>query len=42
MLKTILKKIAIKHTEKAFTIMNNYQPKMPKILRDKIASERDK
>ena len=35
-MKKILKQIAFKNTEKAFTIMQHYQPKMPKILKEKL------
>lgn len=35
-MKNILKTIANKYTEKAFTIMGHYQPKMPKILKEKL------
>ena len=35
-MKKILKEIALKNTEKAFTIMSHYQPKMPKILKEKL------
>lgn len=36
MMKSLLKIIANKYTEKAFTIMGHYQPKMPKILKEKL------
>lgn len=35
-MKEILKRIALRNTEKAFTIMSHYQPKMPKILKEKL------
>ena len=35
-MKKILKLIAFKNTEKAFTIMEHYNPKMPKILKEKL------
>lgn len=35
-MKKFLKNIAFKNTEKAFTIMKMYQPKMPKILKEKL------
>ena len=35
-MKNILKKIAFNHTEKAFTFMQHYQPKLPKALKEKI------
>lgn len=35
-MKKILKLIAFKNTEKAFTIMEYYNPKMPKILKEKL------
>lgn len=36
MMKSLLKIIANKYTEKAFTIMGHYQLKMPKILKEKL------
>lgn len=41
-MKKFLKKIAIKNTEKAFTAMSHFQPKMPKILMDKIKEDKTK
>ena len=35
-MKNLLKKIALNSTEKAFTFMEHYQPKMPKILKEKL------
>lgn len=40
-MKNLLKKIAVKSTEKAFTAMNVYQPKMPKVLEKKIEEKKD-
>lgn len=41
-MKKILRKIAIKNTEKAFTAMNHFQSKMPKILMNKIEEKKSK
>ena len=35
-MKNLLKKIALNSTEKAFTFMEHYNPKMPKILKEKL------
>lgn len=40
-MKNTLKKIANKNTEKAFTSMFVYQPKLPKALKNKIESKKD-
>lgn len=39
-MKKFLKKIAIKNTEKAFTAMKIYQPKLPKLLKQKIENNK--
>ena len=39
-MKNLLKKLAIKNVEKAFTIMGHFQPKMPKILEKKISEKK--
>ena len=41
-MKRLLKIIANKYTEKAFTIMGHYQPKMPKSLMEKAMDENKK
>lgn len=40
-MKDILKKVAQNSTEKAFTFMFVYQPKLPKALKNKIESKKD-
>lgn len=40
-MKKILKGISSKMTEKAFTSMSVYQPKLPKALKNKIESKKD-
>lgn len=40
-MKNILKIIANKSNEKAFTFMGIYQPKLPKALKNKIKSKKD-
>lgn len=39
-MKKLLKSIAIKNTEKAFTAMKVYQPKLPKLLKEKIENNK--
>lgn len=41
-MKNLLKKLAMNNTEKAFTAMNHFQPKMPKALKAKIESKKSK
>nr|DAE24525.1 MAG TPA: AgrD [Siphoviridae sp. ctyvQ1] len=41
-MKNILKKIAEKSVENAFTTLNHYQPKMPDSLMEKIQVENKK
>lgn len=40
-MKNILKKLPAKFTEKAFTGMGTYQPKMPKAVSAKIEAKKD-
>lgn len=41
-MKNLLKKLAMNNTEKAFTAMQHFQPKMPKALKAKIESKKSK
>lgn len=41
-MKNILKKIAEKSVENAFTTLNHYQPKLPNSLMEKIQEENKK
>lgn len=40
-MKNLLKSLALKSNEKAFTFMGVYQPKLPKALKNKIESKKD-